>query len=201
MLKLPIKITRNTQTKYEHAHLSYCSKFCIHKIHVWAVKPSVGEKPCRMELVTQYCSLHLDTAICHSSSWSQVSTQRAAGWVWWIRCRLHCRVQAAIAHTKQWAKIGERKRQSTNLWITAPFAWSPKRTPLQSTAVGPSDPVSATGRMLPEAHTCPGIGQLSHSVLHSSTLHSKVRSITSGNLNACAHKSHSLSSPATLFQY
>jgi len=66
MLKLPIKIGRNKQTKYEHTHLSYRSKFCVYKIHVWTVKPSVGEKPCRMELVIQYCSLCLHTAICHS---------------------------------------------------------------------------------------------------------------------------------------
>jgi len=109
-------------------------------------------------------------------------------------------MQAAKAHIKQGENLEGERDNLQILEFQLHLHDHPKGRHCSLTAVGPSDAVSAIGRTLPEAHTCPCIGQLSHSVLHSSTLHSKVRSITSGNLNACAHKSHSLSSLATPFQ-
>jgi len=114
-LKLPIKQSRNTQTKYEHAHLSYPSKFYIQKIYVWTVKPSVGEKSCRMELVTQYCSLCLDTAICQQLL-LKPSVHTGSRWMSLVN-QMQTKLQDASCHSSHQTrgKFRERKRQCTNL--------------------------------------------------------------------------------------
>jgi hypothetical protein len=170
---------------------------CIHKTHMCIVKPSMVEQPYRMQLVTQRCSVWLDTAVtvtveAQCPHREQVDGTRDSD----ADYNAGCKLPLLIPNNGQKLDRDGDNLQITELQLHFHARNHPKRTALQSTAVKSSDPVSSNRpHMLPGSHTCPCSGQLSHSVLHSSTLHSKVRSITSGNLNACTHKSYSLSSP------
>ena len=110
----------------------------------------MGEKSRRMELVTQYSSLCLDTAICQQLLDTAVCQQlhdTAICQQLLLKPRVHTgsrwmslvnqtqtRLQDASCQSSHQTrgKFRGRKRQSTNLRIPAPFARSPKRTPLQS---------------------------------------------------------------------